>query len=134
MPPPLVLDTNAVSDPDFLNWLKEYTGEKLIPAFAYAEVVVYILKKKRSVRRFDHLLRTLGIRIEYFTPEKAKVAGQLGHRFGEFSEKARDYMIAAHAASAPRVLVTENKKDFTFLGKRVMNPDEVVHRFGSKKR
>jgi predicted nucleic acid-binding protein len=42
----------------------------------------------------------------------------------DFKDNFRDYMIASHAYLPPRIVITNNKKDFSFLGKRVKTPTE----------
>ena len=69
----------------------------------------------------------MGIEIEWFRQIEAQKAADIGVNTGDFSENARDYMIGAHAYIAPWILITYNKRDFSFLGDRVKEPYEFMN-------
>jgi len=125
----LVLDTCAISDGAFLHWLGSYWGRKILPVIAYTEHCVHLLSRGKSIGQFDALLRKLNIEIDWFTPNYGRYAAEIGVKMGDFKDNARDYMIAAHAYMPPRILITYNIKDFTFLDKRIMEPDECQKKF-----
>ena len=124
---PLILDTNAISDAQFLNKIQKYHGRKILPAVAYAEVCVYFIGKKNKEQRYiDRLLRRIDIKVEPLDHHKAANAALCAIEGKDFKENARDYLIGAHAYPAPRTMVTYNKKDFWFLGDQVYSPDEIL--------
>ena len=102
----------------------------MIPAIAYTEVLVYVTGVKgKSAGSFDALLRTAGIEIGWYGKEQARAAARFGTDCGDFSQNARDYMIAAQAILAPWVVITNNTKDFNFLGDRVKTPYDFKRLF-----
>jgi hypothetical protein len=124
---PVVLDSSVFKFGDFLYWLSGYHGDKILPAVAYTEISIWLaVKKGRSRESIHQLLRRSDITIEYYTPQIAWNAVLFGKEFGDFPDHARDYMIAAHAYTAPRMVITENKRDFIFLSPRVMDPYEFM--------
>ncbi len=128
--PPLVLDTNVFSRKDFLSWLDSYHGKKRLPVVAFAEICVKRLDSQDGMSRLKALLNRLNINIERMGSRIAEHGAVWGYRGEDFSDKARDYLIGAHAHTAPLVFVTENKKDFWFLDDRAVTPDECMRRFG----
>ncbi len=42
MPIPIVIDTSAVSDANFRDWLYNYRGRKILPMVAFVEFSVYL--------------------------------------------------------------------------------------------
>lgn len=115
MPEPLVIDNSAFAKPAFRRWLKTYYGQKIMPSVTYAEALVHILNKGGTAEAFDDLLKGLRVRVEWTTRDHAAVAATAGSHHGDWKENARDYLIGAHAEGSPRVLVTENVKDFAHL-------------------
>lgn len=124
MPPPLVLDANSFSASGFRHWLGSYRGVKLLPAVAYAELGVHLGRVDPDA--LDAGLARAGVEVEWLTADIARIAVELGLAGGEWERNARDYLIGAHAASPPRLLVTTNVKDFGFLGDRVRSPIAVM--------
>lgn len=123
---PLVLDTNSLQDRDFRFWLENYHGRKVIPAVAYTELCVYFIRRKnKTTEDVDILLRKMSVEVDWYRHGQAKKAAEMGAR-GDFSSKARDFMIAAHAYTAPWILVTYNVDDFDYLERRVMTPKDVM--------
>lgn len=126
MPDPIVLDTNVFDDKSFLAKLKTYHGAKIIPAIVYTEICVHYYNKGKSHENIDRLLRRLKIEYEWFRREQAREAAELGSCYGDFKKNARDYIIASHAYTAPRKLITFNTKHFQFLEDRVLEPYEFL--------
>ena len=113
---PLVLDTCSFSDKSFLNLLKIYHGDKFLPSVAYAELVVdYYFNKNKNPDHVDKLLRKLNIEVEWLDASKAKNAVLCCQDKQDFKDHIRDYLIGAHAFPAPRIMITNNIKDFECL-------------------
>lgn len=115
MSDPIVIDNSAFAKPDFRRWLKTYYGQKIMPAVSYSEALVHILNNDGTVEEFNELLRGLRVRVEPTKRDQGAIAAQSGSHHDDWSENARDYLIGAHAASPPRILVTENVQDFAHL-------------------
>lgn len=125
--PPIVLDTNTFDRKDFLKWLTFYRQEKILPAVAYAELYVYLVgMKNRSQEQMDSLLRRLDIKFHRLERSQCVLGGEIGLQCGDFKKHWRDYLIAGHAYNPPYVIITDNIKDFDFLGDRVMTVDEAM--------
>lgn len=84
--------------------------------------------RHRSSDQVHSFLRALGIEIDWFTSHNAEIAAEMGIMGGNFRKNARDYFIASHANMPPRLLITNNTKDFEILGDRVLEPHEVQKR------
>lgn len=126
MPDPLVLDTSAMRDRSFVHWLAGYHGEKLLPAVAYTELSIYMTgSRNKTQAQVDHMLRSAGIKIEWYRVQDARVAARWAVMSGS-SENLQDFMIASRAVIAPWIVVTNNVKHFSFLGNRVKTPQEVM--------
>ena len=111
---------------DFLYRLESFHGEKKLPVIAYVEICIYFIeKKKRNQNWVDRFLQRVGVEVEWLNKNFAKNIIQYAVAGKDFREKARDYLIGAHAYPPPRTLITYNKKDFTFLGNRVFTPEEI---------
>lgn len=115
MSDPIVIDNSAFSKRDFRRWLKTYHGQKIMPSVSYAEALVHVVNRGGTADKFNDLLRGLRVRVERTNRDHAALAAIAGANQGDWTQNARDYLIGAHAASPPRVLVTENVKDFTHL-------------------
>jgi len=114
-------------DTDLRYWLPKYHGRKILPAVAYTELSVYLIGvKKKTQEEVDRLLRSMGIEVEWFRHDEARKAAEIGVLCGNFKEKARDYMIGAHAYTAPRVVITNDVTHFAFLGDRVKTPLQIM--------
>ena len=125
--PPLILDTCAIRNKDFLHWLREYHGQKILPAIAYFELSIYFIgKKHREPHIVDDMLNSVGIQVGWFRQREAQDAAIIAIGDGNFRERTKDYMIASYAWIAPRIVVTYNVDDFSFLGSRVKTPDEIM--------
>ena len=131
--PPLLIDTCALKQTDFLQWLKGYSSAKIMPSVAYMEYCIFMVEtKKRPIEYVGGVLRSIGVSVQPFDKSKAEYAAEF------MTERTRrrcrecgkmdwnDCMIAAHAPIAPTVLVTENVKDFPYLGGRVMSPRDAM--------
>ena len=64
--------------------------------------------------------------IEWFRKKEAIRTIEIALETGDFKRNARDYMIAAHASIPPWVVVTNNIKDFSFLGDRAKTPQQIM--------
>lgn len=126
---PLVLDANTLHDRSFLHAISSYHGQKIVPAVAYTEAIVHILNQGGPLERFDAMLRQVGAEVEWFRQKHGQTAARTGALVGDFSENARDHLIAAHAVAPNRFLVTHNTADFTFLQDRVLTPAGARGRF-----
>lgn len=126
MADPIVIDNSAFAKPDFRRWLNTYYGQKIMPSVSYAEALVHVVNKGGTAEEFDELLRGLHVRVERTSRDHAALAAIAGSEHGDWRKTARDYLIGAHAESAPRVLVTENVKDFAHLP-RVLNVWDAVN-------
>ena len=133
---PLVLDTCALSDWDFLRWLRSYHEKKVISPIVYMEFSLHMLKKGKEHHEIRKLLTGAGIEITSFDLENAQVAANYmldaGDRFrcgccGNINWN--DCLIAAHAPLPPYVFVTENVKDYHSLldEKRIRAPKEIMY-------
>jgi predicted nucleic acid-binding protein len=131
MKPPLIIDTSALRDAGFWKWLRNYHGRKVLPAVAYAELSVYLVNiKHRTQDQVDELLGSMDMEIGWYRADEARRTVEIAGMTRDFTEKARDHMIASHAFLPPWVVVTYNIKDFKFLNDRAMTPPDAQIRFG----
>lgn len=121
--PPLVLDTCAVSERSFIEWLGQYRERKIIPAMAYKEQCTHLLNRNKDINSFNYLLKRLNIEIESFDQRYAIYMAQIEQKFKPADNNSNDFIIGAHAYMPPRILVTYNVKHFPFLEGRVIEPD-----------
>jgi predicted nucleic acid-binding protein len=122
----LVLDANALNERGLLHFLAEYSGRKVLPAVAAAEVF-YHLKVQRGwgPAEFYQMLRDSDIVIEPLDAHKALAAADLG---GErFVHAKADCLIGAHALAPGRVLLTNNVRDFPEVARKE-TPGERMRR------
>jgi predicted nucleic acid-binding protein len=128
---PIILDTCVFFDKAFLHKLKTYHGEKVIPAVAYSELCVHFIKNKKKDDGFvDKVLRSMDIQIERFDAHNAKYAAKYCQDGPDFKKHNRDYFIGSHAWPPPKIMITNNTKDFIFLGKiRVMEPWTFINKY-----
>lgn len=125
--PPIVIDTCSFRDRAFIHRLGNYHGKKVISAITYSEMQVYLIsEKKRDQSYFDGVLYGAGIDVESYSKVNGYRTAILGSDLGDFSRMFRDYSIASHAFIAPWVVVTNNKRDFSFLGDRVKDTVEFT--------
>jgi len=69
---PLLIDTNALTDRDFFEWLKKYHGVKKISSVAYMEYALfYCGKKKWDLDKVNSTLKSADIEIEAFDKRQA---------------------------------------------------------------
>lgn len=62
-----------------------------------------------------------------FKKDQALAAASYGAKGKDFKKNARDYFIGAHVYPPPRTLITDNIKDFWFIGdKWKYTPDEIM--------
>jgi predicted nucleic acid-binding protein len=119
------LDANAWSARGFRHWLPSYHGPKRMPAVAYAELAVHFARA-RPLDLLQASFQVAGVQIEPLTAALARAAAELAAPRGDWERNARNYLIGAHAASPPCVLVTDNAADFDYLGARVRTPAQVT--------
>ena len=133
---PLVMDTCALRNWDFMKWLGSYHGKKIISSIVYAEFSSHMLKRRMEQHKIIKFLRDAGIDITAFNEEHAQAAASFMYETTEeyYCEVCKntnwnDCLIAAHAPLPPYILVTENTKDFySLLGeKRVKTPNEIMY-------
>lgn len=115
MAKPIVIDNSAFAKDEFRRWLKTYYGQKFFPSVAYSEALVHFLNKGGTADQFNELLKGLRVQVEWTKQGQAASAAAAGSANGDWTENARDYLIGAHAESPPRIMVTENMKDFGHL-------------------
>jgi len=130
---PLLVDTCALTNKDFLKWLKGYHGTKRISSITYMEYAVFYCNKGWELDKVNTVLNRAGIEVESFERKQAGYAAELmSGRTNEFRCDTcgklnwNDCMIAAHAPYAPTILVTENIGDFPSMGVRIMTPEEIM--------
>ncbi|MGQ0797985.1 MAG: type II toxin-antitoxin system VapC family toxin [Methanobacteriota archaeon] len=121
----LVLDTNTLANSKLLLWLKNSDEESWLPAVAFMEASYHTLKRNRSVEDFLQALDAAGIRVLPFDRDQATEAARAAIGRWDFSTKARDYAIGSAAKARNATLVTENKRDFSWLP-LVKSPREVM--------
>lgn len=113
---PLILDTDVFSNRDFLEELKTYHGEKIIPSVAYAELSVhYIFNKNKSAEEVRDFLRKFHITIENLDARVVNNGVLCCQDANDFKTHSRDYLIGAHAYPNPRIMITNNLAHFKFL-------------------
>ena len=132
---PLLIDTCALSNKDFMQWLKGYHDTKKISTITYMEFSMFLVNQKNKT--FDHvdrLLRTCGIEVEPFNKKNAIGTVERMSTDPSF-QRCRlcnrldwnDTMIASHAPIPPTLLVTENLDDFIGLvGERAVTPRDLM--------
>jgi len=126
---PLILDTCAFSDKDFLYKLRKYHGRKILPAVAYSELCAhYVKNKKKNPQHLDRLLNQIDIEVDQLDKLRAQYAALYSKDGKDFKLHHRDYLIGAHAFPPPRKMITINKKDFWFLN-NVYTPEEISKKF-----
>ena len=121
----MIIDTCAFRDGAFIEALKRYHGRKCISPVTYTEMQVYLMgKKDKPQDYFDNILRKSNIEIVILRKKEAIAAVEIAIGKGEYNRNSRDYMIAAHAFTAPWLVITYNKRDFDYPGERVYEPGE----------
>ncbi len=96
----------------------------------FAEWCVHEINKNGDTTDFRYLLRKLNINVEWLESGIAEIGARWGSRGNDFKDKARDYLIGAHAHTPPLIFVTSNTEDFWFLDDRTVTPDECMKRYG----
>jgi predicted nucleic acid-binding protein len=122
--PPVVIDTNAFYDRDFMRWLRTYRGEKEVPPVVYCELAVSTIRRTGDTSKLDAMLFGAGIQVSEMLMIHAQYAASFAQADADWKVRWRDYMIASHAAIPPTYVVTENVKDFQCLGARAVRPAE----------
>jgi len=132
---PLLIDTCALANKDFIKWLKGYHGVKRISSITYMEYALFYCEKKRwELDTVNKVLAQADIEVEPFEKRHAGYAIWLmAGRTDDFRCKEcgkldwNDCMIAAHAPYAPTILVTKNVDDFPSTGAEIMTPEEIMN-------
>jgi predicted nucleic acid-binding protein len=133
---PLALDTCAISNWDFMNWLRPYHKEKVISPIVYAEFSAHMLKKKKGHRDVQKLLYTAGIEVTPFGVQHAERAADIIYETGDAYKCDKcnktnwnDCLITAHVPLPPYLFITENVKDFySLLDKnRIKTPNNLMY-------
>ncbi|AIZ56842.1 hypothetical protein Mpt1_c09670 [Candidatus Methanoplasma termitum] len=75
--PSIVLDTCALRDTKFTNWLKGYIGDILIPPTVYMEICRQHKEKNHSIEELDEWLNALSIKVLRFDKNNARIAAEL---------------------------------------------------------
>ena len=133
---PLFIDTCALSDKDFIDWLTKYTGKKSISSVVYMEFSLYLFSRGKEPDDVEYLLKKMEISVSPFTKKCAKNAAIIMEGIGN-DRRCRmcgninwnDCIIAADTPCAPSVLVTKNIKHFEMLldwKGRLKTPAEVM--------
>lgn len=129
----LVLDTCAVRNRDFVQWLIERTsGDVCIPSVAYMELYRQTINNKRSIDSLLRLMRLCNIKVLPFDRHDAEVAAQYMARETKVCPACNkldwtDTMIYASVGNPPTVFVTENVNDFpTDHAEYIMTPQRVM--------
>jgi predicted nucleic acid-binding protein len=107
----LVLDTNAFSVRGFAHFLGAYDRRKVLPAVAAAELFRHLwIQRGWSEEQFFEYLGRLRVTVE---PLHARAAVAAVLAAGpSFSDRTEDNLIAAHALSPGRTLVTANIRHY----------------------
>jgi predicted nucleic acid-binding protein len=79
------------------------------------EACYHTLKRKRSVEDLIRALEAAGIAVVPFDMDQAAEAARAAVGRWDFSTKARDYAIGSVAHVRKATMITENKRDFTWL-------------------
>jgi hypothetical protein len=130
---PLVIDTCAMRDSGFRNWLYAYRGRKILPVIAYVETSIYFISRGKTQAQVKQLMKRLGLDIEPLEGQSAHtmvesiMTAGIAPGSGPFYKMWRDHAIAGHAHTAPLTMVTYNVKDFDFLGDRVLTPQDAMN-------
>ena len=124
--PPVVLDTNVFNDRGFMRWLSKYRGEKEVPPVVYCELAVIAVQRTGDTSKLDGLLHAGGIFVSEMLMEHARFAATFAQEAADWKSRWRDYMIAGHAAIAPRHLITADTRGFGCLGKRAVRPGDFM--------
>lgn len=125
----ICLDTNVFSSkPEFFIWMDERGVKGYLPSIAYMELSYHEMKKfNGSIARFNSMLGGLGIIVVPFDMDLAHLAAANALSRNDLARHAMDYAIGAFAYKRKMPLVTNNKKDFTWL-KEVYTPAEAMLR------
>ena len=133
--PTLMIDTCAMSDKRFLDWLRGYSGPKKISAVSYMEYLAFLLDIGRTAEWADDFMNKLKIRVEHFDKDDAVNATFMIHEHKMLERRCpscrqinwNDTMVASHGRNYSCVLVTENVRDFPYSDSmQIMTPEQVI--------
>ena len=129
----LVLDTCAMRDKDFVDWLmRRKSGDVCLPSVAYMELYRQTLGARRSVNGLKELIRKCNIKILPFDKQNAEVAAGYMARNIKVCEKCNkldwtDTMIYASVGNPPTIFVTANIEDFpTEYADFIKTPSQIM--------
>ena len=131
----LLLDTNVLSEPEFLKWLKSLEdAEKYMSSITLMEFAYHLLKKGKGEGRLKAFTELYSISSAPFDGESAVIAARSASKKWDFGERARDYAIGATAVSLDAILITRNLKDFDWMpNEKVMDPKTFKEKLTSNK-
>jgi predicted nucleic acid-binding protein len=75
--PSIILDTDALRDKNFINWLKGYTGDIFVPPVVYMEICRQQKVKGNSLDELDGWFNALNIKVLWFDRNYARIAAEL---------------------------------------------------------
>lgn len=130
----MLLDTNTLSDLEFLNWLRtaEQT-EKHMSTITLMEFAYHLIKKGKGVGTLKAFKQLYSISASPYSEEAAVIAAQNAAGRWDFKENARDYSIGATAMSLDAILITKNLRDFGWMPKgKVMDPRKFSENYKPK--
>ena len=134
--PSIILDTCALRDGKFIDWLKWYRGEISIPPVVYMEACRQYLDSGRTAEEFDSRLNRSSIKVLRFDRNNARIAAELmAGRKDILCKECRkidwvDTVVASYFNMCD-FIVTNNKHDFPTSGGfegKVLTTDELMNR------
>lgn len=129
----LLLDTCIFNEKTLLSKLKKRDSAKIllhINSIIYLELgFIYFVRQKWNL--FTKILKGLKIKNENITKSIAERAIEAAITFKDTEKGApyyfRDYLIGATAKVRNMILITQNKKDFSWLPKDLcLIPDQIL--------
>ncbi|MCL2149178.1 MAG: PIN domain-containing protein [Methanomassiliicoccaceae archaeon] len=132
----IVLDTCALRDKVFMDWLKGYTGDIRIPPVVYMEMCRQQTERGLPVAELDEWLRIKNISVLRFDKNDARIAAEL--MAGRGSKPCGkcgkmdwfDAIVASHFDKGD-YLITNNRDGFPTSGVfegRILTTDEFMSR------
>ena len=134
--PSIILDTCALRDRRFTDWLRSYGGMISIPSVVYMEICRQYLNGGHTAEELDIRLKHSNIKILWFDKNNARIAAELmaGRKSGLCKECGNidwiDTMVASYCG-AGGYIITNNKGDFPDtggFGGKIITTDELMSR------
>jgi len=114
----VLLDTNVLSELEFLKWLMTAEGmEKLMSTITVMEFAYHLFKKGKGQGRLKAFMELYSIATSPYTEEAAIKAALSAAGRWDFKSRARDYAIGATALTLGAILITQNLRDFDWMPK-----------------